>query len=32
MLETDSYPDGLYYWKIMMDEGIVLMGKLTIIK
>jgi len=30
-LKTNGYLVGLYYWKIMMDDDMVLMGKLTII-
>ena len=29
-LKTDGLSEGLYYWKVMMDDELVLMGKITI--
>jgi len=30
-LKTKGFREGLYYWKIVMDDGMVLMGKYTIL-
>jgi hypothetical protein len=30
MVQTKGLPPGLYYWKIMLNDELVMMGKLTL--
>jgi hypothetical protein len=31
LLNTKKFQEGLYYWKIMVEDDLVFMGKLTIL-